>query len=410
MGGFENDVVVAKNLNFDEAAAKPHLGILNVAGKIPIATGNTSPTPEILGGSLTSPLGTLSIGYVSPNITIDLVGGGVGIDTITPDSGGPVAPAASGNINVNAGNSTLVSGSSVSFIGTPGSNLVQLHVTDSSQRTIIGQGAGNLTISNSGFDTVVGYQAGASMTSGLGGNNFFGWKSGNAVTSGNNLTAQGQSSLLLATTAVQSVAIGNNALSALTTGSYNIGIGYAAGIALTTSDSSNIIISNDGTSGDNNTLRIGRQGSGNAQVNKSFIAGIVGVSVSNPQFVTINSSTGQLGVSAAVVSAWTDVTGATQTLAVGNGYITNRGGGVTYTLPATATVGDEIKIVGKLGLTTIAQNANQAIRIGSSISSTGAGGSVAGTNVGDCITLRCTTGGASTIWIAESLMGNWTIV
>lgn len=106
---------------------------------------------------------------------------------------------------------------------------------------------------------------------------------------------------------------------------------------------------------------------------------------------------------------WTDVTSATQALATQNGYVTDRGAGVTYTLPATATFGDVIKIDGKLGLTTIAQNANQAIRMSSALSTTGIGGSVAGTNVGDCITLRCTTGGASTIWIAENFVGNWTV-
>lgn len=72
MAGFENDVMVAKNLNFDETAAKPHLGIINAAGKFPIGTGNTFPTPEILGGKITSPLGTLTIGYSSPNITLDI--------------------------------------------------------------------------------------------------------------------------------------------------------------------------------------------------------------------------------------------------------------------------------------------------------------------------------------------------
>lgn len=106
---------------------------------------------------------------------------------------------------------------------------------------------------------------------------------------------------------------------------------------------------------------------------------------------------------------WTDVTTATQALSIQNGYVTDRGAGVTYTLPATATFGDIIKIDGKLGLTTIAQNANQAIRMSSALSTTGVSGSVAGTNVGDCITLRCTTGGASTIWVAENFVGNWTV-
>lgn len=106
---------------------------------------------------------------------------------------------------------------------------------------------------------------------------------------------------------------------------------------------------------------------------------------------------------------WTDVTTATQALSVQNGYLTDRSAGVTYTLPATANLGDEIKIDGKLGLTTIAQNANQAIRMSSALSTTGVTGTVVGTNVGDCITLRCSTSGASTIWIAENFVGNWTV-
>src|SRR6185369_10193809 len=69
MAGFENDVVVGKNLNFDDDGPKPHLGILNAAGKLPIGTGNLSPTPEVLGGSLTSPNNSITFGYSSPNIT-----------------------------------------------------------------------------------------------------------------------------------------------------------------------------------------------------------------------------------------------------------------------------------------------------------------------------------------------------
>lgn len=78
MASFENSVVVAKNLNFDLAAAKPHLGVIDAAGKLPIGTGNTFPTPEILAGSITSPMSTINIGYSSPNITLDVAGGGGG--------------------------------------------------------------------------------------------------------------------------------------------------------------------------------------------------------------------------------------------------------------------------------------------------------------------------------------------
>jgi hypothetical protein len=106
---------------------------------------------------------------------------------------------------------------------------------------------------------------------------------------------------------------------------------------------------------------------------------------------------------------WTDITGATQTLAINNGYVTNRGGGVAYTLPATATEGDMIWIAGKSGAWSVAQAAGQQILIGSSSSTAGVTGSIASTNAGDCILLLCTTGGASTIWRAVNLVGNITI-
>lgn len=126
--------------------------------------------------------------------------------------------------------------------------------------------------------------------------------------------------------------------------------------------------------------------------------------------VTITPGAGTITISASGgLAAWTDVTGATQTLAVNNGYITNRGGGVTYTLPATAALGDQIAIVGKLGLATIAQNANQQILASSASSTVGVTGTFVSTNVGDTITLICITAGASTVWRANSIIGNWTV-
>lgn len=108
---------------------------------------------------------------------------------------------------------------------------------------------------------------------------------------------------------------------------------------------------------------------------------------------------------------WTDATNASYTLAVQNGYVANRGTLVTFTLPATAVLGDEIEIVGKgAGGWLIAQNANQQINVGSSPSTVGVGGSVASTNQFDAITLVCITAGASTIWSTSASMGNLTVV
>lgn len=139
---------------------------------------------------------------------------------------------------------------------------------------------------------------------------------------------------------------------------------------------------------------------------RTLTAGNAGVSISNGNGVSGNPTISVAGGG----FPWTDVTTATQTLAINNGYVTNRGAGVTYTLPATATEGDMMWVAGKLGAWTIAQNANQQILVGSSSSTVGVGGSIASTNVGDCALLLCTTGGASTVWRAVNLVGNLTIV
>ena len=117
--------------------------------------------------------------------------------------------------------------------------------------------------------------------------------------------------------------------------------------------------------------------------------------------ITITSTSGGF--------TWTESTNATYILAAQTGYITNRAGGVTYTLPASGALGDIIKIVGKTGIATIAQNANQQIFIGNTNTTLGAGGSLSANNAGDCLSLVCITAGANTFWRTDSIVGNWTI-
>lgn len=116
-------------------------------------------------------------------------------------------------------------------------------------------------------------------------------------------------------------------------------------------------------------------------------------------------------VSATIVTTlpWTEVTAATQALAVNNGYVTNRVAGVTYTLPASGAVGDVIRISGKSGISTVNQNANQQIVLASASTTVGITGSIASTNTGDCIELICTTGGTSTVWRANGQIGVWSV-
>lgn len=87
---------------------------------------------------------------------------------------------------------------------------------------------------------------------------------------------------------------------------------------------------------------------------------------------------------------FTTVSGTTQTVTAGNGYITNNAGLVTVTLPATATVGDQFHIVGLgAGGWTLAYTTNQFIRLGNQVSTT-TSGSVASTNRYDSCYIVCT--------------------
>lgn len=150
----------------------------------------------------------------------------------------------------------------------------------------------------------------------------------------------------------------------------------------------------------NGQLLIGNTGSDPTAA--TLTAG-VGIGISNAAgSITISSSGGGI--------TWTDVTGTSATLAVNNGYVANNAGLVTLTLPATATLGDVIKIVGKgAGGWTIAQNANQAIHLGNAVTTTGVAGSISSTNQYDTIDLVCITSGASTIWSTNAAVGNLTI-
>lgn len=90
--------------------------------------------------------------------------------------------------------------------------------------------------------------------------------------------------------------------------------------------------------------------------------------------------------------SFTEVTGTTQALAVNSGYILNNGALVTATLPASATVGDVIRVIGLgAGGFQIAQNASQYIRWDENVvTTTGVGGSLDSTDDHDAVELICT--------------------
>lgn len=103
---------------------------------------------------------------------------------------------------------------------------------------------------------------------------------------------------------------------------------------------------------------------------------------------------------------WEEVTSNTS-MVVNRGYVTNGGGVLTHTLPATAAVGSIIEVAGKAGGWIIAQQAGQKIIFGQEETTTGTGGSIASNQANDSIRMVCIT--ADTEWLVLSSVGNLTI-
>lgn len=170
----------------------------------------------------------------------------------------------------------------------------------------------------------------------------------------------------------------------------------------------------------NHSVLIG--GASNAITSLALTSGqlAIGSTGADPTAATLSAGTGigiVNGAGSITISStggglsWTDVTGTTQAMAINSGYLADNAGLVTLTLPATAVQFSVIQVTGfGAGGWKIAQNANQAIHLGSAApSTTGVTGFIASTNQYDSVTLLAAVGGASTIWTVDDSIGNITI-
>ena len=392
--------------------------------------------------------------FIAPTVGAGYVSGS--IDWFTTSTAGALgqrmALSADGNVTINA----PVSGTALTIAGggetitagnlTLSAGNINLTTTTSGASGVITAG-GNRFIHNYGVtNTFVGVVSGNFTLTGTN-NTGLGASTLSNVTSGTHNTALAPTALAVLTTGSFNTAVGQ-AYQSLVSGSNNIGIGYGAGLFITTgsyniilgnyndnggqnytlADSSNICIGNAGVTGQSNAIRIGISGSGSFQQNKCFIAGIDGVDVGSVAKV-ITMASDQLGTATITAGAgisvtpgantitiastngiaWTEVTGTSQAMAVDSGYIANNAGLVTLTLPATAAVGDRVRIAGKgAGGWKCAQNAGQTINFGNTATTVGTGGSIDSTNQYDALELLCIT--ANTTWVTLSSVGNLNVV
>ena len=104
----------------------------------------------------------------------------------------------------------------------------------------------------------------------------------------------------------------------------------------------------------------------------------------------------------------TVVTGTSQALSVNNSYVANNAGLCTFTLPATAAIGSVMNVGGLgAGGWSLAQNASQLVHFGSTVTTTGVGGSIASQNQYDNLTIQCVI--ANTTFVVQASQGNLTV-
>lgn len=384
-------------------------------------------------------------------------GGGSVIETITGNTGGAQGPIAS-NFNITTDSSTAI------FTSSPGNDILDFGITNlllGSEGPAITSAVSNVSVGLTALDSLttgqkncaIGEGCLAAITSGIQ-NVGIGFESANTATTGFNLSALGHSALFNCGTAIHdclgvgtnslegctgnyNVGVGSQSMTAgvsgqgntgiggftvlnlLTSGSFNTCIGYNAAAFLvsgsnnvilgenagnnyTGAETNNILLNHAGVLGESTTTRIGTQGTQTA----AFMAGVTGMTVSNLNVVTIDSTTGQLGSQATVpYLTWSDQSGAFNA-AASNGYFITATS--TATLPASPSEGATVAfIVDTTNVLTIQASGSQVIKIGTDVSV--AGGTAVTTNLirGNAVELIYRSTG--TAWISLSSTGTYTV-
>lgn len=361
MAGFDNDVVYGTNIDLSNSLGGTggNATLLTNGQMLIASTALNAGGTHVNVGVLTSPLATIAIGYSSPNITLDLIGGAKAIEHLTGDTGGQLNPDASNNFNLLGSGSFTTVGAGSTITGT---------LQGLTNHAVL-VGAGTTTITKVGPTATVGQVL---------------------QSAGSSADPAFSTATYPSSTTVSQIL-------------YSSSTNVVAGLA--TANSATLVTTSAGVPVMSSTMTNGQM-----IIGSTGATPVSGTITSTGGTITITPGAGTLNLEVLTGGfTWTDVTGSTQAMSVENGYITDRSAGVVYTLPATAALGSEIIVMGKLGLTTITPNANQQILMSSASGTVGVTGTAVGTNVGDCITLIATTGGSSTIWRAVSFVGNWTL-
>lgn len=405
----------------------------------------------------------VSITNGSNSITIGLTGGGVAIDSFIPDSGtSPVVPNASGEI-------TMTGGNGIATVG--GTNQLTFDMEspftgDFTFRSTTSGDTETLTVSNTSDTASSQAQILASVAGESAGDTWMQWTVGTSQSFALGIDNSDSNKLKLNfdTSATVNPSSGTNIFTYDNDPSvdfftfdvdllanYTSVVGGLAQLGLQNTDASNtssaarLAVTTQSTGGDpyisfdagtpanfwefgvdnsaSDVLQItsgGNAATANLSGNVRFQISTAGAITFNNAytFPTADGTAGQtlvtngagvLTFQNAGATGWTAI-GANQTLAVNEGYICTGGGALSLALPATSAVGDEIEVAlnGSTSWTITQPNAGSRIRIGTSQTTLGVGGTLASTNQGDSVRLVCVTANAT--WMVVSSVGNFTVV
>lgn len=152
---------------------------------------------------------------------------------------------------------------------------------------------------------------------------------------------------------------------------------------------------------------IGPLGSGELLIGSAGVNPVAGSLASSGGTITITKTAGGINLEAAGTSsglAWSEITDASKTIVTTEGYIANKATLITFTLPATASVGHVFALVGiGAGMWRVSQAASQYIRLGSNVTTTGTGGYILATDQYDCIEAVCIV--ANNGWCIRTAVG-----
>ena len=165
-------VVRANNASFDGTKRG---GVMSTDGQLWIGS---SITPRVKVGTITSPLGTVSIGYSSPNITIDIAGGGAAISQVTVDAAQVITPSGSpANITITGNTVANGTNSKPVFVikNSSSSALIDVQVStalaaaDITKTGLANFDSASFGVAATGFVTLSGTGVGKTITGNSGG-------------------------------------------------------------------------------------------------------------------------------------------------------------------------------------------------------------------------------------------------